>query len=128
MLMDRLSIANNHHNFESLLTCNAHLMSAILQGPAAKIFVMGHPTTTFMTLAPEIRERVYEYIALRHTTRRIQIISSESVSVTTSAIAATCGLIFNVYEDVARNTTMSLYFTTIDMDLSHAIEYFHRGY
>ena len=124
--MNPLSIANNPHNFKTLPTYNAHVMNTILQGSAAKIFVMAQPTTTFMTLPPEIRERVYEYIALRHTTRRIRIINSESVSVTTSAIAATCRLIFDEYEDVARKTTTALEFTAIDMDLNHIIEYFHR--
>lgn len=84
-----------------------------------------------MTLPPELRERVYEYIALTHTMRRVRTVYSESVStseykITTSAITATCRLIHNEYEDVARKTTTAVEFTAIDMDFNHIANYFHR--
>ena len=63
--------------------------------------------TTFMTLPPELRERVDEYIALTHTKRRFRTVYRESISaseykITTSAITATCRITHNEYEDGAR--------------------------
>lgn len=84
-----------------------------------------------MTLPPELRERVYEYIAMTQTTRHVRAECRETVStpeykVTTSAITATCRLVHNEYEDWARKTTTAVEFTAVDMDFSHIIDFFHR--
>lgn len=87
--------------------------------------------TTFMTLPPALRERVYEYVALSHTTRHVRTVYSESDSdhefkITTSAISATCRLVKREYEAVARKSTTTLEFTSTNMDFSPIIDYFNR--
>lgn len=84
-----------------------------------------------MTLPPELRARVYEYIALEHTTRRVRAVYSERVDgleykITTSAVTATCRLIHGEYEDVARKATTALEFTAIDLDFNPIVYCFHR--
>lgn len=85
----------------------------------------------FLTLPPELRTRVYEYVASANTTRRISTMysndeNSSEYRITTSAITATCRLVHNEYEDVARKATTALEFTATNMDFNHIIHYFHH--
>lgn len=87
---------------------------------------------TLMTLPPELRELIYEYVALAHTTRRVRAVSSEAdtvleFNVTTSAITATCRLIYKEYVAVANKSTTSLEFTATNMDFTSIMEFFHRN-
>lgn len=92
-------------------------------------FIMSR-RTTLTTLPPELRKLVYEYVALAHTTRRIKpthdgSVGSSGYRITTSSMTATCRLIHNEYEDVARKLIARLEFTVKDMNFNHIIEYFH---
>lgn len=87
--------------------------------------------TTLMTLPPELRERIYEYVAHSYTTRRVRTVYSESGSVpefktTTSAISATCRLVNKEYEAVARRSTIILEFTATNMNFGLIMDYFRR--
>ncbi|USW51688.1 hypothetical protein Slin15195_G050070 [Septoria linicola] len=82
-----------------------------------------------LTLPPELRERIYEYIALSHTTRRVRTIHNSSnnapvYKTSTSAISATCHLIHQEYEAVARRCTTVLECATINMDFDPIMAYF----
>lgn len=87
--------------------------------------------TTLMTLPPELRERIYEYVACTHCVRRVRTKYGESSSIpdfktTTSAISATCRLVNKEYEAVARRFTTTLEFTATNMDFGPIMVYFHR--
>jgi hypothetical protein len=87
--------------------------------------------TSFTTLPPELRERVYEHIALTHTTHHVRTMYDESAGasefkVTTSAITATCRLIHKEYKFLARKTITKVEFTMINADFDSIIDYFHR--
>ena len=84
-----------------------------------------------MTLPPQLRQSVYGYIALSHTTRRVRIVHSKSVGTsmfktTTAAITATCRLVHEEYEAVARKVVTSIEFTVMNMNFNHVIGYFCR--
>lgn len=84
-----------------------------------------------MTLPQELRDRIYELIALELPRRRIQTfyaaeVTYPSFKVTTSAIAATCHKINKDYEHVARKVTTALEFTALNMEFNDIITYFDR--
>lgn len=97
---------------------------------AHKALIMAQPTT-FMTLPPELRERVYEFVALANPARQIRTIHNEASAtaehkISTSAVTATGRLVHVEYEDVARKATTSFEFAVMNMDVRHIIDYFHR--
>ncbi|CZT18349.1 uncharacterized protein RCC_04193 [Ramularia collo-cygni] len=102
-------------------------IQAVPKHPHQEAFKM----TTFMTLPQELRDRIYEFIALEYPTRRIQTIHTEEVTypiykTTTSPITATCRSIHNDYEAIAKKLTTALEFTAINMDFQSIMTYFHR--
>lgn len=86
---------------------------------------------TFMTLPQELRDRIYEFIALEFSTRHIQTLYTEEVTyptyrTTTSAITATCHEIHRDYEDVARKATTALELTAVDLKFDDIMTFFDR--
>lgn len=84
-----------------------------------------------MTLPPELREQIFEYVACTYSVRRVWTIYDEGNSVpdfktTTSAISATCRLINKEYEAVARRFITTLEFTAKNMNFNPIVDYFQR--
>jgi hypothetical protein len=85
----------------------------------------------FTTLPLEIREQIYGCIASSHTTQYVRAVYGENLSIpqyktTTSPITATCRLIHNEYENVARKAITKVEFTITDMNFDQTIDYFRH--
>jgi hypothetical protein len=84
--------------------------------------------TSFTTLPRELRDRVYEYIALTHTTHHVRTVYDESTNAseiksTTSAMTATCRLIHKEYKFLARKTMTKVECTITNMNFDSIIDY-----
>lgn len=85
---------------------------------------MGEPTT-FLSLPPELRTIVYEYVALFHKSHRIGL-DQKSLYTTTSGLVGVNRLISSEYPDASWTAVTELNFTVQDLNFTHVLRWFRK--